>query len=264
MKLEQTLQQLGLEKKEAKVYLAALELGPTNIQNLTEKSEIKRSTVYEMIKNLKNNGLLAETTKGKRKLIIAVDPEKLKQSIKEKEKKLEQILPELKSIQNTSGSAKPRITFYEGKNGLREIYMIALKAKDKKADWISPMRTAIEMVGKDFMNEYIEIKRKKNFWVRSIHVTGQQDPDYKYADPRTYEETLRKVRFTPQELDIPNVIGIWEDNVTIMSSRKEGMGFIIESKEYARSMKTLYNILWDTSKTYGDMDFQGLWQNNKT
>ncbi|MFH0854627.1 MAG: helix-turn-helix domain-containing protein, partial [bacterium] len=66
MNYSKDLQQIGLSDKEASVYLAALELGPTNIQALTKKSAIKRSTVYDIIKNLKNHGLMSETTRGKR------------------------------------------------------------------------------------------------------------------------------------------------------------------------------------------------------
>lgn len=259
MNLKQNLKQLGLEDKEAEVYLASLELGPANIQKITQKSGVKRSTVYEMIKSLKGKGLMAETTKGKRKLLVASEPEKLKRDITNKERLLSQILPDLNSISNISG-LKPKITFYEGREGLREIYNLSLKNKTKKIDWVSPIKSIVETVGEDFLNEYVENRAKEKYWVRSIQVTEQQYPTYKYLDPKTFDQTYRRVRFTPKGMDIPNVIGLWDNKVAVISSHKEGIGFIIESEDFYKSMKALYELLWEASKNYGDMDFHGLGQ----
>ena len=254
MDLEQGLQSIGLEEKEAKVYLAALELGPASIQDLTKKSSIKRSTVYEMLKSLQNKGLVSETTKGKRRLIIASEPEKIKRRLKEKEALFNQILPELKSLNNVD-SIKPRITYYEGRQGLREIYMIALESKNKRAEWISPIQSVIETVGEDFLEKYIELKQKMGYSIRSLHVTKQRVQTYKYLDPVTFEKTLREVRFTPTGTDIPTAMAIWDNKVAVISTRKEGFGFIIESADYAKSMKIFYELLWNISKPWGDMDF---------
>jgi HTH-type transcriptional regulator, sugar sensing transcriptional regulator len=254
MSLEKDLKSIGLEEKEAKVYLSALELGPTNIQNLTKKSEIKRSTVYEMIKNLKNQGLITEATKGKRRIFIASNPENLKRNIKTKEQLLSEILPELKSINNT-GFAKPKIMFYEGKEGIREIYRDTLESKNKMTLWISPIQSMLETIGEDFLNKYVEERTKRGIWVKSAYITSQRVEDYKYLDPTTFEKTLRKIKFTPKEIAIENTMCIYENKVAIMSSRKEGFGFVVESEDYAKTMKVFHELLWNISKPYGEMNF---------
>jgi sugar-specific transcriptional regulator TrmB len=254
MSLENNLKSIGLEEKEAKVYLAALELGATNIHDLAQKSGIKRSTVYEMLKKLEPMGLITESIKGKRKLYVASDPEKLKHSIKEKEQLLNQILPELKILNNT-GATKPKITYYEGQEGLRQIHNLSLETVKKEASWISPIRSIAESVGKDFLEGIIERRAKDKYWIRSILVTDQHFDSYKYYDPTTFEKTYRKIRFAPHGLNISNAIGIWDNKVAVLSSRKEGFGFIIESEEYTSTIKILYELLWNISKPYGDMNF---------
>lgn len=251
MSLENNLKQLGLEEKEAKVYLAALELGPTNIQNLTKKSDIKRSTLYEIIRNLKEQGLLSEGIKGKRRIYTASEPENLKRKIKLKEQLLNDILPELKSISNI-GFVKPKITFYEGPEELREIYQDTLRTNSKSSFWISPIQSITETVGEDFLNKYVEDRTKKGIWVKSIHITSKKAP-YKYIDPQFHEKTLREMRFSPIEIDISNTIAIWDDKVAIMSSQKEGFGFIVESKEYANTMKIFHELLWNISKPWEEI-----------
>ena len=271
-RLKNELQNIGLNDKEARIYLACLELGPTNIQNIAEKANIKRSTVYEILESLKEKSLMHVTTKGKRKQYLASEPENLLATIKEKEKAARErviadfgktqvlrgpygpyitngkILPQLQSIHNVRG-AKPKIRFYEGKEGLRDIYMEALKSSTNTADWISPMKSVLETVGTDWMEHYVELKVKKNYWIRSIHVADLVIDSYKYQDPTTFKKTLRDVRFSPKGINIPNALGIYDNKVAILSSRKEGFGFIIESEDYAQSMKELYSLLWDKSKT---------------
>lgn len=252
-RLKNDLQNIGLNDKEARIYLACLELGPTNIQNIAEKANIKRSTVYEILESLKEKGLMHVTTKGKRKLYLASEPENLLETIKEREKLLKEILPQLKSINNV-GFAKPKITFYEGREGLRDIYMEALKSSTNNADWISPMKSVLETVGTEWMEHYVELKVKKNYWIRSIHVSDLVIDSYKYQDPTTFKKTLRDVRFSPEGVNIPNAIGIYDNKVAVLSSRKEGFGFIIESEDYAQSMKELYKLLWDKSKTFDQLN----------
>lgn len=247
-KLENYLEQIGLNEKEAKVYLASLELGPASIQVISKKSGIKRSTVYEMLKNLKNIGLISETTKGKRKLIVASEPEDLKKGLKMKEKMLAEILPELKAISNSSGS-KPKIMFYEGKEGIKDIYYDALKNKNINTYGISPVQSIVENIGEDFFNSYIDERIKRKIWIKLIQVTSR-DASYKYSSPETFEKALKTVRYTPADIDMPNTFIIYKNKVAIISTRKESFGMIIESEDYARSMKLFHDLLWNISKPH--------------
>ena len=253
MSLENNLKQLGLEEKEAKVYLAALELGPTNIQNLAKKSEIKRSTLYEIIRNLKEQDLLTESPKGKRKIFIAAEPENLKRSIKLKEQLLNDILPELKSLNNI-GFVKPKITFYEGREGFQKIYLDSLETKEKSICAIAPSKLIVDIVGEDFSNKYVEERAKRKIQTKLIHITSNATR-YKYLDPKSFPKTLRSVRFTPSELVFNNAIVIYGNSVAIMSNKKEGFGFVVESADYAQTMRVFYDLLWNISKPWHDMNF---------
>ena len=51
------LQDAGLSETEAKIYLAALELGQTSVSRIARKSGIKRTTIYLSLENLMEKGL---------------------------------------------------------------------------------------------------------------------------------------------------------------------------------------------------------------
>jgi sugar-specific transcriptional regulator TrmB len=80
---------LDLSEKEAKVYIASLELGLSTIQEIAGKSQISRSTTYEVIESLMEKGLMSALTKGKKKYFSAESPEKLMSLIDIKEGELE-------------------------------------------------------------------------------------------------------------------------------------------------------------------------------
>ncbi|OGF20302.1 hypothetical protein A2Y83_02925 [Candidatus Falkowbacteria bacterium RBG_13_39_14] len=57
---------LGFNEKEAKIYLAALELGETVIQRISKKSGVNRTSAYHVIARLKEKGLMRTITKRKK------------------------------------------------------------------------------------------------------------------------------------------------------------------------------------------------------
>jgi|SRR3989344_829968 len=69
MLYEKELQALGLSEKEAKVYLAALVLGPDTVQNIAKKAGINRPTAYLQIESLKEKGIISEVEKDKKILL---------------------------------------------------------------------------------------------------------------------------------------------------------------------------------------------------
>ena len=52
------LEAFGLTEKESRVYLALLELGEAGIGEIAKKSAIKRTTLYDVVENLKKSGLV--------------------------------------------------------------------------------------------------------------------------------------------------------------------------------------------------------------
>ena len=67
------LKNLGLDEKEIKVYLACLQLGSATVQDLSVKSGVKRTNIYNFIDDMKQRGLLSETKIGKRILFVFLE-----------------------------------------------------------------------------------------------------------------------------------------------------------------------------------------------
>jgi HTH-type transcriptional regulator, sugar sensing transcriptional regulator len=119
-KLTQTLNTLGLNEKEARVYLSAITLGPTTILNIAKNSGLIRSTVYSVIETLKEKGLINIEINGWKKLFVAESPEKLEQLLELRRQEFKKHLPEFMSLY-TLEQNESYIRYFEGKQAVRSV-----------------------------------------------------------------------------------------------------------------------------------------------
>lgn len=241
MQLNETLAQFGLINKEDDVYLACLELGAAGVNEIAIKANIKRTTVYDVLSNLMKKGLVGQTQKGKKRLFYAEAPEKLNKLLAEKQEKLMEVMPILKSLYNTAG-AKPKIRYYESKEGLKEVYRDTLNYGGELLAFVTENIT--KYLGDDFAEEYIHKRKKARITVRAIAPDTEEMIEYKKGD----KEFIKQTRLVPKE-KFPFTIemNIYGNKIAFMSF-KESMGIIIESNEIANNMRLLFELAWSGVK----------------
>lgn len=235
-----TLQQIGLNEKQAKIYLACLELGETSIKEISKKSKVKRTTIYDFIDDMVNSGFIKQTIRGKKKIYIAADPDELKIIIKKKEALLAQILPQLNSISNTI-KARPKIWFYNGIEGLKEVY----------ADTLNYPGEILAIGGEDIVNEvsldwildYIKKRVKKRISVRGI--VARTDLLKKEIIAKNKEQLRITKIIDPKKFPFPIEINIYGDKRVFFVSANEQVAVIIEGAEIHKAMKSFFELVWD-------------------
>lgn len=114
------LRKLGLKEKEVSVYLAALELGFTSVQNIASHAGLSRPTVYEIIKELIKKGLMREikrkgAIRGERSYFAAESPDAMlgllrtqKREVEEREREFVRIISSLRAKYNLAGQSEIR------------------------------------------------------------------------------------------------------------------------------------------------------------
>jgi sugar-specific transcriptional regulator TrmB len=119
--IELEIRKLGLSEKEAKVYLACLELDDVTVQNIAKKTGLSRPTTYRVLESLKDKGLINKFSQ-KSKGIIVRSPDEILgmlraeiRQVEEKEREFIRIISRLKS--KYAGSGKNEIKIYSGKEG---------------------------------------------------------------------------------------------------------------------------------------------------
>lgn len=243
MKIEQLLQKLGFSNKEAKVYLASLELGMASAQDVAAQANLKRTTGYAVLNFLVNRGIMGKTKiKGKTRF-VPEPPERLATLIRELDQAVHQTLPELNAIYNKK-ETKPKITFYEGPHAVQKIYDDTLIEKPAE---ILEYNTNAYFEGKANVDpDYIKKRVALEIHARRIAGKGSNwDTKHKYLDQKELSQTaiVPKEQFDPQiEVNIYN-------NKIAFLNYAENMSVIIESKAIADAMRQAYELSWIGAKS---------------
>lgn len=237
---QELIRAFGLSESELSVYVATLELGEAQIQDISRKSGVKRTSIYNFIDALKVLGLLSEIKKRKRRLFSAASPHHLLELQKSKLSSIERVVPELLAIQNNVRN-KPRVSFYEGIEGIKEIYNMTLRDKRPIYAWEDLDRTN-EVLPAHFFKNYPEERAAKKIPARCI------DRDSAFAREFTAKNNARLLReshfISPKEFGTE--INIFGNKVALFSMRKDfPFGVLIEDAGIAVTMKVIWNELWD-------------------
>lgn len=116
--LIEPLKNLGLSDKEARVYLALLQLGPTTPYKISKRAHLKRPTAYVIAEELLEKGFVV-TAPGEKHTYIARPPEVLFEEAEGRMKSARKSLPELKGLQGGIAE-KPTVLYFEGVEGIRQ------------------------------------------------------------------------------------------------------------------------------------------------
>jgi sugar-specific transcriptional regulator TrmB len=232
----------GLEEKEAHVYTAILELGEATIAQITRKSTIKRSTVYEMLELLKKKGLISQTRSKKRPVFLAENPNKLLERLEEKKKSLEQSMPEILSLMNLLDK-KPKIRYFEGLSGVREVFEDTLVQPDEEILTLFPY-PYINLGEEYFWDHYLPTRVEKRIWARAI--VPDNIENRKFANEMK-EKAITKTKFVADKafakFDLE--IKIYGKSKVGIISYAEDLGIIIESKKIFDGLKAIFETMWN-------------------
>lgn len=248
------LQQFGLNEKQTKVYLAILELGQAPVQKIAKKAGIERTNTYYVLENLERLGLVSRTIKNNKTVFTALNPQnlegifakqkaQLEHQLDDKKEKLAILLPQLQALYQSAGP-KPKITFYEGREGIKIIFWQTLKKGVKEILYLWPAKDMLEILGREDVERYIEKRIALKIKAKVLRVKAKEMIYKKSGQGQLY---LRELRFVPSYLDFNLGLMIYEDKVAIIFSKQEDFALLIESAEFAKLQKALFESLWKTS-----------------
>jgi len=247
MDLVNVLKQLGFNENKAKVYLACLELGRATASDVAKKSSLIRTTVYKILEELVSEGLVEADLTSRVKTFIVLPPVKLIALIDSKKSVAQDSLPFFLEI-FSSTKYKPKIRFYEGKEGIKKVFEDALDVKEKIVYTFSPIKDLLSELGATYARHYTN-KRVKNDILRKAlrQISDKESSKGQWEFYADDEKLKREVRFLPKSVIFSTLIQIYDNKVSFISFEKENFAFIIESRELSSFMKQLFNLLWSMS-----------------
>jgi sugar-specific transcriptional regulator TrmB len=246
MSIDQVLVQIGLQETETKFYLAALELGQASVRDIATKAGISRTNAYDVFARLLEDGLVTEVggTAKKTMLVAAEPPDQLTELLDIRRRKLDALLPELRSLHNRA-SGKPRVRFYQGLEGIKLVLNDTLTARDKKLLGILSMRDLFEVPGRTWMDDFVRRRIAAGIFLRVIRSPVK---DIENVWPQSVVD-LREVRFASPDFVFVMTSYVYDNKVALISSQREHFAMTIESEEFAMMQRNLFEIMWASCTT---------------
>ena len=249
IKIEKLLKNSGFLNKEVKMYIAILELGRGTVAQISRKAGINRSTGYVILDSLAGKGLVSISGKEPKEEYRALSPTNLVAYLADKAEKeikifeeVKEILPELTSIYNEGD--RPRVHFYEGLAGLEHVYEDSLSSSGEIYS-TSTYEEMHETLPKYF-STYYQRRAKKKIFIHTFVADTPLARERKEKDKAEYRET----NLIPQDkFPVPTDIEIY-DNKVMIASWKEKLGVIIESKEIATTLRSVFKLALESAKKY--------------
>lgn len=235
----ETLQTIGLSTTEAKVYLALLELGSALAGEITKRSQINRTNVYDALERLIKKGLATYIIQANRKLFRPVNPERLREILVQKQTALDKILPQLK-LKYNSCKDEQQATIFEGNKGIRSIFEDMLR--NRKTFYIYGAQARFSDMFPSYQKQVNKRRAElgiklKIIYSEKVRKTKQQE-----------KLKLAQIKYSPKQYDFPSTMFIYSDKVVTISWTKQPYGFMIKSKQVVKSNLNFFNMLWNTAK----------------
>ncbi len=245
MNIQTILKNFGFSDKEILVYLALIELGPSPVRLIAQKSKVNRGTAYDILKALQKQGLVSFYDTQSKQHFVAEPPEKLLLAVKDKQEDLEAVkeqiknsLPELKTIFEKQGG-NPIVKSYEGSKGIRfilEDVISTTKASGEKTYYAyssSDVKNELYKDYKDFNKDRLKAKisNKVIAFGKGGELVGLDERKWMNAEHGT-----------------PTYILIYPEKVAMISLASSGqpVGVIIEDAGLYQTQKMIFEFNWKT------------------
>ena len=249
LRMLRELQDIGLSEKEAKVYSAALELGPATADQLAKHGKIVRSTTYVQLESLMEKGLMSTYEQGKKTFFAPESPEllkrflaKQKENIGAKENDLASFLPDLLR-QFESAGERPVVRFFPGKEGIKLAREELLTTKDKKIDAIFSYEHLLKIYTKDELNLYSTKRKELGIHSRAIYINKEF---FSVAD---LDQLTERKFMSPEKMQLNIHIHVCDTRTTIFPLEGTLFALVIDSRQIAVGIKSIFNFLWASSES---------------
>ena len=230
---------IGLTEKEAKVYLACLELGSSNVAHIAQHARINRVTAYDILEKLLKKGMVNFLTQRGSRFYDATDPHMIASEMKRRAFDFRRALPDLRRLRGDA--IHPRIRYFEGLDGIKAIYEETLASKTEILNYSNSKE--IRDHWKNYDEEYVAKRVKRKIYLRGIAPADEHGAWVHERD----KVCFREIRLVPvKEFTFTNEINIYDDKVAIISYKdKPLIGMIIESLEIANTQRDIFKMAWE-------------------
>ena len=235
MNYKNVLGELGLSSNEVEIYLSLLKLNQATVTEISQETGLHRTNIYDTLKKLEEKGFVGTYTEDKKRFFTSIDPNSILAFIKEKEKNVEQIIPELNKLKNYSFD-KVNVEVFKGKEGLKVILRQLLQNTNIVYGY--SISGELRKHLPKFSEYYFREQNKRKIIHQFIYTEKTKKPKSKFYKVKYLSEEFKSAATNISQGDIVLNI-IWEPEIVVIK---------IISKIVAENFRKHFNLLWKIAK----------------
>jgi sugar-specific transcriptional regulator TrmB len=256
------LEEIGLTKSEANVYVALLSLGASSTGKIIDESGAASSKIYEILDRLIKKGLASYIIEGGIKIFEAAPPSRIKDYLEEKkitiakqEADIDILLPELELKQKLA-AYKSDAQIFKGNKGWETAFEDILDTLSKGEEVLI---SGVWDFDEDFQKKIIKFhKRRSSKGIRARFLISKKAQEFAN---KMQELEHTQIKYLPESMSTPAIFLIYGGKVLI-SLPKEKIFFRIDNKDAAESFSSNFETLWNQKVTtyQGKKEIQKLFE----
>jgi len=242
--IEDLLLELGLKDKEIKVYLSIVKSEGISATELAKKTKLNRTTIYDIIENLIEKGLITQQIKEKKKTFQTVNFNKFISKLKDKEKIAYLAIRELNNLYIPS-KKDYEVEVFEGVEGVKSYFdNVESLLKTKKLKDYLVFGSSLQTIKR--IKFYI-ISRIKDSLLLLKNVDFRIIWNYSAKS----EEIIKnlqfiKSKFLPKDVKTTCTTVIANDSIALFIYTNKPIIIKIKNKDVSETYKNHFNMSWDS------------------
>lgn len=240
------LEEFGLSKNKAAIYLTLLRSGSSTAEKLARVSGIHRRNVYDTLEDLMKIGLASSVVNDGKKFFKATSPDYLLEILNDKEEEIKRkrvnitsTISNLSKIQKLS-KEENFVTIYKGVGGVKAILNDVLRTR--KENLVIGAHKPPESA-KDYMRMFHQ--KRVSLGIAEKLIFNQNDIERAKSLSKL---PLTQIKFMPKKTDNGVAVNIYDDKVAILMWA-DALGVLIKRREFADSFRDYFNMMWKSRST---------------
>jgi len=239
--MKEVLENLGLTKNEATIYLTLLKLGPSQATKLIKHTKLHRAGVYDTLKKLIAKGLVGKITSNKNSVFEPANPIYLKSILKQKEERLNEIMPDLVKLFPAQSASTIRV--FKDKEGIRATMNEILLHNPKEVLTIGEGNNVYDIMP-IHVERFHKERIKRKIKVRELYLNSA-----KLRAKQVASLGLSETRILPKHFTKQAHIDIYNNIVMICAQNPKGtVVTFIDNISLAETFKEYFEFLWEQSE----------------
>ena len=237
------LTSLGLNETQAKTYIVLVKNGSLTPPELAKLLEIKRTNAYAVLDQLVELELASKQEQNKKNVYTVLNPialerlaKKYRNEAMDRERQVQASMPTLLNYFYTF-STQPGIRFFQGTDGIRELYDDMLRTGKDLYLVRSPYDQ--DLMSSNFYVSYKEKRAKRG--IKTYMLNPANNPKI-WNEETDSRYNMERTPIDPASYTANAEICAYGDKVSIISFGDEAFGTLIDSPQVAEGFRQLFEL----------------------